>query len=111
MSWLPRRENQDQVDYWKELVVELIAYYRQLVGEQPEDRGWQIGLDTALDWQRLLQADSISDEEVAAFLNSMNDENKDLGSGWILLVQNAFLWARLCGFKTPKFRIPGVVPD
>ncbi len=76
----------------------LIGYFERCVAETPEDKKWQIGLDTAREWLRLINAATVSPEEVAALIVVV-DQFKFKESGWYDLALGVSHWAASSGFR------------
>lgn len=85
---------------YKERAEFLINYFERVSKEYPQER-WNLGIDIAKQWLRLLTTDTkLSIEEITAFINSV-DQNKDKGSGWFDLALGVGSWAKANGFPLP----------
>lgn len=82
----------DSSSSWEDRALRLIDYYRRLVDGDNGDR-WKLGLFMAHYWLSLLQQTEYRAEPVRVFLQALEAERMNQGSGWVDLWLNVRNWA------------------
>jgi hypothetical protein len=77
----------------------LVKHFKQYACEDPNQEVWQLGLDTAQEWLRLIDLDSVSQVEVSALIDVVC-ENRHKTSGWFDLALGIYHWSSDNGFST-----------
>ncbi|SRR5712692_7478579 len=78
-----------------------IDYFAAVAAENSAEH-WQLGLDTAREWLRLINASPLSAQQVASIVDRAQ-MNQRRGTGWSLMAFSIRWWASRRGFTVPSF--------
>jgi hypothetical protein len=84
----------------EEHAIALIGYFERCATEAPDEKIWQLGVEAAREWLRLINTMPVSQAEVSALMDVV-DKHKSEASGWFDLALVISHWAKLKGFSVP----------
>ncbi|MBK9745877.1 MAG: hypothetical protein IPO91_03785 [Chloroflexi bacterium] len=85
----------------RDKAVQMVGYFERVARERPDMPVWAKGRKTAQEWLRLIDAQSVSELELTAFVGVICVHQAHT-IGWSDLANEAYQWAQTQGFALPS---------
>jgi hypothetical protein len=76
----------------------LVTHFEQYHLDDPENLAWSLGLQTAKEWQKLLDMPSITEADVSLLVELLSNHKKYSSAGWFDITLGVSKWLKSCGF-------------
>ncbi len=87
----------ESVTYQEHALI-LINHFESYANEDPENLAWSLGLEAAKEWKRLLELPIVSETDVSALVELLENRKKYLSQVWYDIALGVYCWFKSCGF-------------